>query len=193
MTGHSKVSRCLLSVFVLSASTLCAASAQAQGDGKSHFVPESRAKFLPVIVYQPSCPIEFLVTEMLRHEDGAVMANYKVRNISDKPIVEARIATIEFAGGGSLTEFKPSRSEDWLFPSASWPAPMRKSDALKRQIHDPLVSQNSSSIQPGGIANVRFFMIVSVVFSDGTKYSDEALYRSIREMCEKMEPPMLIK
>jgi len=124
MIDHLKLSSCLC-VLVLTASALCAGSAQAQGDGKPHFVPESRAKFLPVIVYQPNCPMEFQVAEILRHGEGGVMANYKVRNISDKEIVEAKIATIEFGGGGSLTEIKPTRSEDWLFPSASWPAPMQ--------------------------------------------------------------------
>src|SRR5262252_3954843 len=100
MIDHLKRASCF-AVLSLITSALCTGSAQ--GNGKSHFVPESRAKFLPVIVYQPNCPMEFLVAEMLRHDEGGVMANYKVRNISDKPIVEARIATIEFGGGGSLT------------------------------------------------------------------------------------------
>lgn len=177
----------LLGTFLLTlacASLLGPQDHKKRSEAKEYFV-EPRESVLPVLASQPSCPLELANLEFHHYKGGGGVQNYTVRNRSAKPIIRFVIATVSFAGGGSLDDIVARSRNEWLVPGESWP---RKSDDLNAtamSITDDTRSQYGIGPPMKGIV---IYLVVRVEFSDGSIYDDEPMYRELKALFENILP-----
>jgi len=163
-----------------------------QEEQNRSFFIEPRESTLPVIVNQPDCPLAFEQVRLLHYTGGGGLPDYRVSNVSSKPIAEFDVATVGLGGGGNLGGFKASDRSQWIMPLHSWP--LLKDDSDTGQGHHveivPLTDALRKQHRVGPpIRTVLFLMVVRVKFGDGTTYTDEGVYKELRDLCEKIDPP----
>jgi hypothetical protein len=153
-----------------------------QKQRENQFFVEPRESILPLIVHQPGCPIVFERLRYLHDVKGGGFDDYFFRNRGDKPIVYLAIATVYFKGGGSFVEYTARNQNEWIMPGKSWheqgsafhiiPIP----EELRRQ-HE----------KDGEMKDLMIVLVVSIKFSDGSKYSDEKAFEALKTLRDRAE------
>ncbi len=181
----------LVFLLLLAISTLGKAQKSYQEQEKLRVFVEPRESVLPLIAYQPNCPLEFQNVSFLSHVGGGGAPNYEIRNVSGKPITEFKVAVSAFGTEGSRFTFKAENPSEWIMPGDKWP----RSSKMQKKEHSRLeiVPLTDELRQKGKVGppmkGVLVFMVIRVVFADGSEYSDEIAYRELQKLFENIEPP----
>lgn len=143
-----------------------------------------RENILPVIAFQPDSPIEFLKAEYYYGLTSSGFDRYKIRNRSAKTIKSFKIATVTSAGTGSSEYYKADWGAGRMLPGEEAPRERNASYPSQMEIV-PFTEQLRESKKLQGMEGVVIFMVVRVEFEDGTTYSDEKTYNSLKEFFEE--------
>jgi hypothetical protein len=131
---------------------------------------------LPVVVSQPDCPLQFENVVLLKYLNGLGGEAYQLRNRGTKTIRSYTIATLTTAGTGD--EITTDKS---LKPGQTSPPPHEGEEVEIVRLTDELREKLKLW---GSLSGVIFFMVVRVEFADGTVFSDEMAYKTLREYFE---------
>jgi hypothetical protein len=148
---------------------------------KNEFVLIPREIALPVIVFQPDCPIEFEKVERLAGLAGGGTSVYKLRNRSSKTIRSFTIAYLFGDGTGG----------SWSWGENSGPvAPgqlVPELGAADDQDVIPLTELLREKLDlRGPMKGVIFYMTKRVEFADGSIYADETAYKALAEYLKSL-------
>jgi hypothetical protein len=154
-------------------------------DEKLKFFVAPREESLSVIAYQPDCPLIFKEAASYYHIGGGGLPKYMVRNRTSKTITGFTIRVIDIVGMGEYSvSFDGKDSKGWIKPGKYWPE--SKVPATAKVI--PLTDQLRNEHNIGSTMRaVVVFMVERVEFKDGTVYNDEAVFKSLMELKEKIE------
>lgn len=140
-----------------------------------------REHILPVVVYQPDCPlrVEGTLSYIVSLEGGAGL-DYKLRHTGTKPIQAYTIAWLTFAGRGEELSFTAKTEMDRIKPGEVIPRERRSADFV------PLTDDLRKKFKiDRSLYSVVYLMVVRIEFDDGTIYSDEEAYKNLIAHLEK--------
>lgn len=169
-------------VTVLCFVSVCAASMikgqEAKRPEKPQAVVVPREMILPVVVFQPDCPLQFEKVAILKYFGGGTGDVYQLRNRGAKPIRSYTVATSYSNHTGAEV-----RARDLLMPGQTAPQPGEGTEVEILPLTDSLREQLKLS-EPMKVIAV--FMVVRVEFADGSTYDDEPVYKSLRAYFEDL-------
>ncbi|HEX8565742.1 MAG TPA: hypothetical protein VF648_08725 [Pyrinomonadaceae bacterium] len=168
---------------------ICATSSLAQETQQSRkiqYVEVPREIILPVIAVQPNCPIKFENVRVVAGVEGGFSDAFQMRNIGTKPI---RSLTVASSAGSTNTyareagvlampgQLIPTVSEEFLkCQNCTKDEVVHLTDKLREKLG-----------LKGEMKSVVVLMIVSVEFTDGTKYDDEKTFKAIEKLFENLQ------
>lgn len=165
---------------------LIASIAYAQRPDRSEiksFVSVPREIALPVIVFQPSSPMQFENVQRLANVDGGGAHIYQLRNRSAKAIRRFTVSYTFGIGTGGSWEWG-SASGELILPGQLAPTPPG-ADAPKVI---PLTDQLREKLAlRGPMKTVVFYMVERVEFADGSIYSDESTAAALKSYLDDIE------
>lgn len=132
-----------------------------------------------VLAFQPDCGLEFTKALVLRGVEYGTAYAYQVRNRGSKPIRSYHVVALTSIGTGSEWGFESKNSESHLL-----------SGSMKSNLNNlveivPLTDDLRAKRGVGGpLIGFVIFMVVSVVYSDGSKYDASVQYRALRRFFE---------
>jgi hypothetical protein len=138
--------------------------------------PVKRVFALPVIVYQPSAPIGFQDVQFVAMDKGVGTASFRIKNISNQPIVAYHVAEIHAYGGigtGPNPNWGPFLPGETRPDSALPDAPL--ADSL------PVPADEKSSMQ-----TPVFLMVTKATMADGSQFDDEKAYQALKDYCARL-------
>ena len=145
------------------------------------YILEPREDLLPTVVYQPGCPLEYKKAIVLHNIDGGGINLYQLQNRSNKPIQSYMVSIITSYATGTEVKFTAKNSDDYILPGQIFP--QREIGSLKVI---PLSEELRKKTNVNGTMKaIAIFMVVRVEFSDGSSYSDEAVYNSLKAFFDK--------
>lgn len=169
--------RCLifaLAICLSIASTVY--SQKTERNERNSFVQIPREIVLPVIVFQPSSPLQFEKVERLLKMDGGGANIYQLRNRSLKPIRRFAVSYLLGEGTGGSWEWEGSSGEV-IMPSQLAPSPV--GDESMRFI--PLTEELREKLELNGrMKTVVFYMVERVEFTDGSTFIDELAAKALK-------------
>jgi hypothetical protein len=137
---------------------------------------------LVVIAHQPDCPIEFLSAYCVGFLSGGGREIYTIRNRATKPIKGYTIAIVDSDGTEDKHSIMINRPVAYFRPGAILPS----SRADQNLDIVPLTDQLREKFKvKGEMSVVKIFMIVRVEFADGSVYSAEPAYKSLKKFFDK--------
>jgi hypothetical protein len=145
--------------------------------------------YLPIIVPQPLCPLQFEKILIVKYLDKRQVEFYEVRNLGQKPI---RSYTYAAVTSTDLEEMYSREPSDSIMPNEVmvFPDDTRSIDFV------PLTDELRDKLKlRGPMKEAIIFMILNVEFADGSRYDDSAKYDKIREhirqlrLLEKADDP----
>ena len=150
---------------------------------KRHFVPVPREVVLPVIVFQPSSPLQFEKVEQLMSIDGRGGHISQLRNRGTKAIRRFTVSyTFGVGTGGSWELGGPS--DQLILPGQLAPTPPRDEAATVI----PLTDQLREKLElRGPMQTIVFYMVERVEFADGTTFTDEAAAKALKSYLDDIE------
>lgn len=148
---------------------------------KSQFVPVPREIALPVIVFQPDCPIEFEKVERLAGLAGGGTSAYKLRNRGFKAVRGFTIAYLFGDGTGG----------SWSWGGNSGPVAPGELVPMLTGADDQEVIPLTEGLREklglrGPMKGVIFYMTKRVEFADGSVYADETAYKALAEYLKNL-------
>lgn len=168
--------------------TICTyASAATQRDNeqpKMRVVAEPPEVIFPVLAYQPECPLEFVNVSLLHNLEGGGIQLFQLRNRGTKPVRAYRIAALTSAGAGSEWGDGKTPLREMLMPGEVRPRQAERKDVVIVPLTEELRERHRLK---GGTQGLVVFMVVRVVFADGSVFDAEAQYQSLRAFFEKIE------
>lgn len=143
---------------------------------------------LPVVVSQPECPLKIEDVKLLRYftpgtySGGGPGASYRLRNAGRKRIVAYTIATWYSNNSGTIVDWHATEQEQPLLRGRF----QKESNDLRIvPLTDDLRAK--LDLQPPMLM-IRFFMIVELTFSDGTKYDAKKTFAAFQDHLENFKP-----
>jgi hypothetical protein len=137
---------------------------------------------LAVVVSQPECPLKIEGAQLLAHLKGGAGATYRLRNVGRKTIDGYTIATWYSNNSGTVDDWHAIDGEPPILPghfqkdsNETRIVPLTDELRVKLDIRPPM-------------RTIRFFMIVEVTFSDGTKYDAKQTFAALQSHLENFEP-----
>jgi hypothetical protein len=142
------------------------------------YVISPREIALPVIAVQPNCPLQFENVILLDGVEGGAISSYHLRNIGTKPIRRFVVAT----SLGSVFTWQMNSGE-LVMPGQLVPQVKNDRDKIV-----PLTDELREKLNlKGSMKSVVIFMVVSVEFTDGTKYTDEKTHKAMTEFINELD------
>lgn len=137
---------------------------------------------LPIIAYQPDCPLQFENVLLVGSVEGGGAPSYQVRNRGTRPIRAFKIEVRTSVGTGWGQAFEAKTPAEWIMPGKGEP-PLPSSES--RVV--PLTAELREKLKLNGpMKVVVVFMVVSVEYSDGTKYNDETAFKALEAYFEDL-------
>jgi hypothetical protein len=150
-----------------------------------------RGDTLPVIAYQPNCPLLFEDANFYYHIGGGGLPSYRIRNRTSKTITKFTLRIINVLGGGDYSaSFDGKDQKGWIRPGKYWPESTEAKNSEVITLTDNL--RKEYDVGPPMKA-VWVFMIERVEFEDSSVFSDELVYKALQELSEKIELKSLSK
>lgn len=141
---------------------------------------------LPVVAYQPDCPLKFESVKLLQNADrGTPTADdFALRNIGNKAIRDFIVASYSSYGGMWSMSRPANQLKNLVLPGALAP-PLSETDQvevveLTEAMRDKLKLRDQKM---GGVA---VFMVVRVEFADGTVFSDEKASQALEAYFQRL-------
>ncbi len=157
------------------------AAGQSPADDRQKAVVLPRSYALPVVVYQPDCPLrieKFSLVDAV--EGGGESANFEFRNIGAKPIQSYTISWVTTGGAGEQLNYVAKTPGERINPGETLPN-IKGSIVLV-----PLTDEIRKKLKlEGPMVGLVCLMVVRVEFDDGTVYSDESTYKALQAYFEK--------
>ena len=123
---------------------------------------------ISVILSQPNCPLKIEKAAVIR-VDGKLRFSYAVKNFGSKSIKGYTIARLYSDNtGGVMTG---------VLPSGKAELHVNESAALGDEFTEPPKSVGGKN----KISKIAFFMIVEILYSDGTSYSDIETFNALED------------
>jgi hypothetical protein len=157
----------------------------AQNKKESMFVIPSEI-VLPVVAYQPDCPLKFENLKLLQNaEKGTPSADhFELRNISNKAIRDFTVASYSSYGGMWSRSRPANQLKNLVLPGALAPPLSEGDQAEIVELTEAMRDRLKLGDQPmGGVA---VFMVVRVEFADGTVFTDEKASRALGVYFQKL-------
>lgn len=148
----------------------------------NRIVETPREISLPVVAVQPGCPVGFVNIKRFAALGGGGFDDYEYHNIGTKPIREIIVASTT----GTIGGWRAKSPNKPLMSGQTTPKVKDnryKLVALTEEIREKLNLK-------GSMRSVVVFMIISVEFSDGTRYDDEKTYKALMPYYEKLQEVM---
>lgn len=173
----------MLRKYVILALLLLSMTGKANGQDhkenvKAQAVKNPREIFLPVIPYQPDCPLKLEPSETITYLNGGDATILSCRNQGTKPIRAYTVAWLNSLGGQEKVSVKdtliaPGESEQVFDkpPSVSV-IPLTENLRKKLKLDGPMKA-------------IVVFIVVKVEYTDGSVYEDEKVYSTIKDYFEK--------
>jgi hypothetical protein len=138
---------------------------------------------LPVIAYQPSCPLQFENVLILGSVEGGGSPSFQVRNQGSRPIRAYEIIVLTSAGTSWGEKFEAKTSEELMLPGqVIHQFPPSQSEIL------PLTEELRTKLNlRGAMKGIFVFMVVRVVFTDSSTYTDDPAYKALATYFEDLE------
>jgi len=136
---------------------------------------------LPVVIYQPNCPIRIEAVSTVLNEKGQIEVLYRIRNISGKDIKDYSIARWFSSNTGTLSP-GVMPGDQGLLKVGEAVGTLQASAGAAR---DALASNSIGSTRT--LSRLVFVMIGEVVFANGDTYSDLNTFDSLRSHLELFE------
>ena len=133
---------------------------------------------LPVIVYQPDCPLQIEDVQLFRYIDGGGGESYKVRNKSNKPIRSYTIGTWNTVGTGGEVE---RRLEQNLLPNQV--ATLVGNEVKVVELTETL--RNQLNLR-GEMRAIVVFMVLRAEYTDGSIYNNVPVYEALKTHLDKI-------
>jgi hypothetical protein len=149
-------------------------------DHESYFL-EPKHSILPVIAYQPECPLEYKKVVLLHNIQGGSIDIQQLYNKSDKPIKACKFALITSAGTGREVAFNSPNPDQYIMPGQTVPGASKESLQIV-PLTEGLAKQHKITADMIGIA---VFMVVHVEFADGSSYDARHEYEALKKFFEK--------
>ncbi|MDQ3748174.1 MAG: hypothetical protein M3367_04030 [Acidobacteriota bacterium] len=153
------------------------------------YVEMPREIGLPLIAVQPDCPIKIEEVRLVAGVEGGFGDSYQLRNISTKPI---RSITIASSSGASTTYARETGV--LVMPGQLVPKVSEKYLKCKECVKDeivPLTDELREKLKlKGEMKSIVILMVVSVEFTDGTKYNDEKTYEAMQVLMDDLGEAM---
>ena len=140
--------------------------------------PVRRVFALPVIVYQPNAPITFQDVQFVATDRGGT-ASFRIKNISDQPIIACEVAEIHINGG----------VRTMASPDMGWggrpllPGEIR-GDFARSDVPLP-DAQPIPADEKGTMQTPVFLMVIKASMADGSGFDDAKAYEALEEYCAK--------
>lgn len=133
---------------------------------------------LPTVAVQPGCPLQFEKIIHLAALEGGGTVSHRLRNIGTKPIRKFKVGdSLGSTFGWSFD------SDELLMPGQLMP--QEKDDRFEIV---PLSKELAEKLKlKGEMKGVVVLMVISVEFSDGTKYDYEKTYNAMRNYFENLD------
>jgi hypothetical protein len=168
---------------------LCAVNALAQVDEQQRkilLVEVPREIILPVIAVQPNCPIKFEEVRFVAGVEGGSSNSYQLRNAGTKPVRSVTIASSTGAINTYTRENGVLAIPGQLIPTVSEES-LKCQNCAKDEIV-PLTDELREKLKlKGEMKGIVVLLVVSVEFSDGTKYSDEKTFKAMEKFFEDLQ------
>jgi len=160
---------------------ICTTSVLAQAgmqQNKFRFVIIPPEISLPTIAVQPGCPLQFENVVRLAGVEGGGTVSHRLRNTGTKPIRKFKVGdSLGSTFGWSFD------SDELLMPGQL--IPQEKDDRFEIV---PLSKELAEKLKLNGeMKGVVILMVISVKFSDGTKYDYEKTYKAMRNYFENLD------
>lgn len=146
-------------------------SAQEQVTERVVIMPPDFA--LPVIAYQPDCPLKIEEVKLFSYLSGGGGSSTTVRNKGTKPIRSYTIGAWNTVGTGGWFE-QPVKGT--LLPGQV-DVPSSGEEVEVVELTESLREQLKLS---GGMKAVVVFMVVRVEYADGSVYNDEPIHEALK-------------
>jgi hypothetical protein len=157
---------------------------EAQHSERAVSVP--REISLPVIAYQPNCPLKVSYIDLRRYLDGGGQVILKYRNEGDKPIKGYTVAYVTSLGTGMKSVVTRLNPNEWIKPGEELHAAGPFRDQLI-----PLTDELRKELDlKGPMQGIFVFVMIRVEFSDGSVYDDEKVYEALKAHFEKLSKCM---
>ncbi|HEX8072942.1 MAG TPA: hypothetical protein VF546_23555 [Pyrinomonadaceae bacterium] len=153
--------------------------AQGVGQEKRQYVVVPAERALPAIAAQPGCPIQFEDVKLIVYVDGKGGGgpSFRLRNRSTKPIRSVSFAWIRTDGGYFLSAWPRANTSTLVMPDQL--VPLNETGEQEEAV--PLTDDLAEKFDlRGPMQRIEIFMVVRVVFSDGTTYNAEPLAKALR-------------
>jgi hypothetical protein len=149
---------------------------------RERFFIDPTETVLTVIASQPNCGIEFTKALVIHGVEGGSGHIFQVRNRGTKAVRSYRIATVTSVGTGADWSYRIKESDAPFMPGDVRPKSLETlgidlvplSDDLRKKyrLHGPL-------------QGIVVFLVVHVVYADGTEYDGRAEYKALKGFFEK--------
>jgi hypothetical protein len=148
------------------------------------YIEVPRESAVLVVAAQPNCPLEFENPMLLMGIEGRRLAlKGSVRNRATKPISSFSFALWNSVGGGWVDSWPRKITTEVVAPGQSL--------SLATEPVDDVVSLTPELRQKlkldGPMKGVLLAMIVEVKFVDGTSYSDESIFKALRDYLDNVQ------
>jgi hypothetical protein len=151
---------------------------------RTSYVEVPRQSAVLVVASQPDCPLEFEAPTLLMGIEGRRLAlKGTVRNRATKPISSFSFALWNSVGGGWVDSWPRKITNEVLDPGQTLPVTAVAADELV-----PLTPELRQKLKlEGPMRGVLVAMIVEVKFIDGTSYSDESIFKALRDYLDNVQ------
>lgn len=175
----SRISLLILLLFTL-AFAVVARKAQSQATRKAVSVPREIA--LPVIAYQPDCPLKLLYVDIQAFIDGGGREVLRYRNEGTRPIKGYTIAHLTPSGTGGTLTVRDSQPDEWIMPGKE----LVLGDTSSSQLTSITNELRKQLNLEGPMRYVFVFTVIQVQFADGSIYEDGKTYEALKAYFEKL-------
>jgi hypothetical protein len=149
---------------------------------KERFFIEPSETVITVIASQPNSGIEFTKTLVIHGVDGGSGHIFQVRNRGAKAVRSYKIATITSSGTGADWSYRIKESDTPFMPGEVRPKSVEDLDIEIVPLTDALREKHKLR---GPLLGIVVFLVVQVVYADGTEYNGMSEYQALKEFFDK--------
>jgi len=166
-----RVAICFGLIYMALAGVAFGQTTQEQERNRVVIIPPDVA--LPVIAYQPGCPLQIEQVKLLSYLSGGGGQSYRVRNRGKKPIRSYTIGGWNTVGTGFEVQ-QPVKNT--ILPGQIYVREGRG----EVEVVELTESLREQLDLRGEMKTVYVFMVVRVEYADGSVYNDEPVYKALK-------------
>ncbi len=162
---------------------------QTTTENREKVIAVPRTSVLPIMVYQPDCPLRLEGFSFISSIKGGTGAEtFRFRNIGTKPIQSYTIATLNISGTPSELNFVAKTPAERIHPGETFPNIKGNAELI------PLTEEIRKKLNlDGPMLGVVCLMVVRVELDDGTVYSDESAYKALQAYLQNLSTKISLK